>query len=124
MQLRSKDDNDNTSNCNDIKQQERLLFRNVEQDLEMCTIKSLQKIQNCRIIQRLLIALSHYQEYDILKFSTFMNQLYKHHIIDDLNHLQKCHDDQLPELIEHATVKYNLCNCNIDHCSFSDIKSR
>jgi len=98
-------------------------------------------IKDCQIIKRLLKVLSYYtklinnnmtaddkhgsnNDHHLTIFSDFIDTIYKNKkdntIYDDLYHLTKCHENEMEEIKNLAINNFNLSECHLSICKYSD----
>ena len=103
------------------------MFESIDQSLSICTA---QDVKDCQVIQRLLTTLSYYSRLidsanesnddHHIKFSNFMDTVYKHQIYDDFYHFSKCHQDAVESIMDLALTQYRFAECDLSTCKYSD----
>eukprot|EP01084_Bolivina_argentea_P022656 42110_1 len=101
------------------------VFKDADNDKCKLTSNSKHIIRNCVALKRLISSLKYYSMLDVVNnetdqalFTNFIDNVYIQ-LVDDYNHLDEAHQDQLQRLNQ-LIIKYKILSpCEIHNCSFS-----
>ena len=102
------------------------IFKNDSQINKQCN-----KYESCICVLRLLSSLKYYATLNVSQkkedqdiFMNFIKEVYTQTILDDYQHLCKCHGHELEDILSFGINKFDLAPCNIDECAYSDRRYR